>query len=107
MDLNNYLELYAEKYVCESIYNNLDKIFKYNEQSNYKKHELVFFKKNMKNRQEDVENVKVEHNTYNMNIWLQIFGYFVNYGKLTNTFSIDVRIVRPNMDLFGNSIHSS
>ena len=50
------------------------------------------FKKNMKNRQEDVENVKVEHNTYNMNIWLQIFGYFVNYGKLTNTFSIEFDI---------------
>jgi hypothetical protein len=49
MDLNNYLELLAEKYVCESIYNNLNKIFKYNEQNNYKKHELLFFKKNMKN----------------------------------------------------------
>ena len=31
MDLNNYLELYAEKYVCESIYNNLNQIFKYND----------------------------------------------------------------------------
>ncbi len=28
MDLNNYLELYAEKYVCESIYNNLNQIFR-------------------------------------------------------------------------------
>ena len=45
MDLNNYLELYAEKYVCESIYNNLNEIFKYNEQNNYKKHELLFFMK--------------------------------------------------------------
>jgi len=49
MDLNNYLELQGEKYVCESIYNNLHQIFKYNQQNNYKKHELLFFMKNMKN----------------------------------------------------------
>ena len=52
--------------------------------------------------QEDVENVKVEHNTYNMNIWLQIFGYFANYGKLTNTFSIefDIKNITFNINKF-------
>ena len=43
------IELLTDKFVCESIYNNLVKIFERNQQSDYKKFETLFLMKNLKN----------------------------------------------------------
>ena len=43
------IELLTDKFVCESIYDNLVKIIKQNQQNDYKKFETLFLMKNLKN----------------------------------------------------------